>query len=976
MKIYINPHPNLYEEDGRGSGGIWRVILAQAKYLPSLGWDIAEDPGEADLFIVHAGAIVDTNKPVVTTNHGLYWTGDFEWPAEHWGYNGIVTEALRRATKVVVPSDWIAYPIKKDMRISPVVIPHGIEFESIKPQKRNDGYVLWAKPRVDIVSNPTPMNELAMRATGVPFVSTFGVPTANVKVIGARPYHEFLDVMSRANIWLATTRETGDIASREAMAMGIPVLGFNWGATAELVKHGETGYLAEPNNYQDLVEGLHFCLNNRDRLGEAAREDIKARFQWVDLMPRYAAVLDDAMDQSQYPVDVSIVVPTYNYAKFLPECLESILSQRFSGSKEIIVVNDASTDNTNEVLTRYTSPELEVIRHGENRGLPASLNAGYEWARGKYWISLDADNLFTPNALQTLYDALEAKPWLDVASGSLATYQEDGNHRKATDWPFGKIDVHMQLDHYNQLPSTSMMRSRAVRRLGGYRVRQRKNEDGEFWCRAMSAGLRFEQVTQEPVFVYRWHGENKSKLEGGEDDPEGPYSWNFYYPWKFNENITPFGMTGDPPKGSWPVRSYDNPHIAVIVPCGPGHQKYLVDALDSVAGQTFCNIECVVANDSGEPLDVAKMGHPWVRVVETGGGKGPAIARNTAIYASRAPLIVPLDADDLLYPGTIESYYTAYIQYPDCVIYGDCDIEDKPGQMHDYPCGEFSLERIMSNAIYQDTILFAKQWWWAVGGYPNTEIWEDWLFGVSLHMAGIGGAYLKKPWGIYRHWTTLLDGKSKNQKDTDGYGTPEFQKKIEYCRHWIRQKEIQMACRSCGNKSTGHVVVNNRTVEVPTGPDRMVVYEGPGAGAFTVNSLAMPGKKYRVRPGEPLIVLAGDAELRFLRLKGFREVLPREMTASPITDQPPAIPPVEIPGEMLPPEIAAVEAPQPEEKESDLGRLKDIPDRIREKLIEADLQRVSDLRLDIISNNGEKIKGIKGIGPSIYDDIARSILNA
>jgi len=975
MKVYINPHPNLYSEDGKGSGGIWRVILAQAKYLPSLGWDIADDPDDADLFIVHAGAVVDTNKPIVTCNHGLYWTGDFDWHEEYWQYNSAVIEALRRATKIITPSEWVAVPIRRDMRKNPVVIPHGIEFESIAPQIENGGYVLWAKPRVDIVSDPRPMNELAMRATKIRFVSTYGVPTANVRVLGAQPFDKFQEIMSKASVWLATTRETGDIASREAMAMGIPVLGFNWGGTAELVKHGETGYLAEPNNWDDLVEGLHYCISNRDRLGTAAREDIRNRFQWVDLMSKYASVLNDAMEINKYPVDVSIIVPSFNYARFLPEAIESIIAQRFSGSKEIIVVNDASTDDTNEALSRYVSAELSVIKHEENRGLPASLNSGHERARGKYRISLDADNLLTPNALQILYDALEAKPWLDVASGNLAIYQEDGKHKTATDWPFGRVDIHQQLDHYNQVTSTAMMRSRSVDGLGGYRVRQRKNEDGEFWCRAMSAGLRFEQVTKEPIFVYRWHDGNKSKTEGGEDDPDGPYSWNFYYPWKFNEKISPFAMTGDPPKGSWAVRSYANPHVAVIIPCGPGHQKYLVDALDSVAGQTYCNIECIVGNDSGEPIDVAAMGHPWVKVVNTKGGEGPSIARNTAIAAARAPLIVPLDADDMLYPGTIESYYTAFLQYPGCIVYGDCDIEDAPGKMHDYQCGEFVMETVMAKAIYQDTIMFAKQWWETVGGYPQTKIWEDWLFGVSLHLAGVGAAYLKKPWGIYRHWTTLLDGKSKNQKDTDGYGKPEFEEKKAYCQNWIKEKESQMACKSCGGKSTGHTVVNNRTVEIPTGPDKMVVYEGIGSGAFTVNSISVPTKKYRVMPGVPFLAVAGDVELRFARLKGFRVITEKESQPSPIGDDLPTIPSIEVPGDVeKPPVTEHVEAQ--EEPKNDLDRLADIPNHIKEKLESAGFARVSDLRLSIVSENGYKIKEIKGVGPSVYDNIVRAILNA
>jgi len=183
-----------------------------------------------------------------------------------------------------------------------------------------------------------------------------------------------------------------------------------------------------------------------------------------------------------------------------------------------------------------------------------------------------------------------------------------------------------------------------------------------------------------------------------------------------------------------------------------------------------------------------------------------------------------------------------------------------------------------------------------------------------------------------------------------------------------------MACRGCGSKATGKVVVNNRTITMPVGPDRMVVYEGPGTGAFTVNSLAVPGKKYRVMPNEPFEATAGDVEHRFLRLKNFREVKPQEMDQSPIGDEVPAIPIVEVPGKVEEPVVSSesVEVPEPE---NDLDRL-DITPHVRVKLEEAGFTRVSDLRLDILASNGFKIKQIKGIGPSFYDEIVTAILNA
>jgi len=975
VKVFISPHPREYAEDGKGSGGIWRVINAQARWLPEYGVEIADSEDEADVVLVHGGTLVRTDKPYVSQNHGMYWSADFQWPDHYWEWNGMVIEALRRAHTIITPSEWVAQPIRRDMRQNPIVIPHGVEFDEFKPQENHGGYVLWAKPRVDVVSSPDPMNELAHRIPDVQFVSTFGRPDSNVQITGAMPYNEFQTVMSEACLWLATCRETGDIASREAMARGIPVVGWRWGATAELVRHLETGYLAEPGDYDALAYGVRYCLEHRKHLGEAAREWVRKNYTWKALMARYADAIRKTYEGQQYDVDVTVMVPAYNYARYLPEALESIRARTFQGSVQVVVVDDCSTDNTPDVLANY--PEVEVVRHEYNMGLPAALNTGLAHARGKYVIPLDADNLLTQNALKLLYDALEENPWLDVASGHLSIYSEDGNHRRAGDWPFGSIDLQGQFQHYNQLTSSSMMRRHSVQRLGGWRRRQHKNEDGELWCRAMSAGLYFKQVTQDPVLVYRWHGENKSKTEGGEDDPEGPLAWNFHYPWKDNPNIMPFACTIPAPKGSWPVRSYDNPHISVCIACGPGHDVFLQDALDSVAGQSFPLIECVVCNDTGKPLDVEAMGHPWVRVVDTKGGVGPAIARNTAIAAAKAPLIAVLDADDMFYPDWLMTAYEAYLENPENLVYGDCDTENKIGVRDDYRSGGFSTDRIMGpvprdpsrvpHAIYQSAILFPKQWWYAVGGYPTDQphqMYEDWLFGVKMHLLGIGATYCEGvKWGVYRHWTDSAIVGSKNARDNADHGTDEQKRKFGEIVAWIDKKEAEMACGGCRKKATGTVFsAAGRKVPIPTGPDRMFECISQRTGTYAVNSRAQPGKKYKVKGGDVITVPAGDAELLFSKLtKEFREILPSEQPqGASIPEQPIQPPEVVVPEPQPEPVVAEKEEEKQPERVDDLDRL-GLHFLITRPLRDNNIHTVQDLTFFARTNGGQTLLDIKGI---------------
>jgi len=538
--------------------------------------------------------------------------------------------------------------------------------------------------------------------------------------------------------------------------------------------------------------------------------------------------------------------------------------------------------------------------------------------------------------------------------------------------------VEGQFHHYNQLTSSSMMRRSSVQRLGGWRRRQHKNEDGEFWCRAMSAGLYFEQVTEQPVLVYRWHGENKSKTEGGEDDPKGNLAWNFHYPWKDDTDIMPFACTQPPPHSSWKVRSYENPHISVIIACGPGHEDFLVDALDSVAGQSFPLFECVVCNDTGHPLDVAAMGHPWVRVVDTAGRTGPAVARNTAVAAARAPLIAPLDADDMFYPNWLEVAYRAYLENPERLVYADCDTEVKLGEREYYRSGEFTVEHIMREAVYQVAILYPKQWWHAVGGYPTDQpyqMWEDWLFGVKLHLVGIGAAYCEKvPWGVYRKWTAGDTG-SKNAIDNAEFGTEAHKAKYRELLAWIDRKEEEMACAGCRKKANGTVVVQGRTIPVPTGPDVEVVYVGTRGGQFTVNSAIIPGKKYRIRQGEPFSVPRGDFVGRFAQMKDFREVEREAQPAQPIPAQPVVPPSIAVPNPQPAPVTAAAPEPQVPERLDDLDRLDlgSYRDQIMAALRAANYHQVIDIVADIRHAGGANLRAVRGIALKRYKKIVEAV---
>jgi len=104
---------------------------------------------------------------------------------------------------------------------------------------------------------------------------------------------------------------------------------------------------------------------------------------------------------------VSIIIPTYNYAGYLPRAIQSCLDQSYK-SLEIIVIDDGSTDNTKEVAERYGN-SISYIRQG-NSGVSSARNRGLKEAAGDFIAFLDADDYLTENAVEIRLDALLRKP--------------------------------------------------------------------------------------------------------------------------------------------------------------------------------------------------------------------------------------------------------------------------------------------------------------------------------------------------------------------------------------------------------------------------------------------------------------------------------------------------------------------------------------------------------------------------------------
>lgn len=206
---------------------------------------------------------------------------------------------------------------------------------------------------------------------------------------------------------------------------------------------------------------------------------------------------------------VSVAIPAYNSARWLPETMASVLKQTFS-ELELIVVDDGSTDDTPEVVKQSADDRVRYV-HQENRGLSAARNTGILTARGKYIAFLDADDLFRPNKLARQLALFEADPALGLITCGYDLIDESGRligeERPWLDAPV--IDLRTVLFKDPLLPSTLLVSRVWLDRIGLFDESLRRYEDWEYAVRATQAGCKMA-CAKASLLAYRRHRANMS----------------------------------------------------------------------------------------------------------------------------------------------------------------------------------------------------------------------------------------------------------------------------------------------------------------------------------------------------------------------------------------------------------------------------------------------------------------------------------
>ncbi|MFT4300586.1 MAG: glycosyltransferase [Desulfovibrio sp.] len=207
------------------------------------------------------------------------------------------------------------------------------------------------------------------------------------------------------------------------------------------------------------------------------------------------------------PPLVSVIIPTYNYARFLSEAVRSVLSQKTDNlNVEIIVVDDGSTDDTQDVA-KTLGTGVTYVRQ-DNQGLAAARNTGLRAAHGDFVAFLDADDLYTEDVLTSQMKVFAEQPHLDMVICRCAEKRDEEDSGPMHLWPLVNSHWDIHSCHSNLAPvHCHLTRMDLVRRVGFFDTALKSCEDHDFWLRCYGIGCQ-AGVNPLGLVIYRKHGDN------------------------------------------------------------------------------------------------------------------------------------------------------------------------------------------------------------------------------------------------------------------------------------------------------------------------------------------------------------------------------------------------------------------------------------------------------------------------------------
>lgn len=222
--------------------------------------------------------------------------------------------------------------------------------------------------------------------------------------------------------------------------------------------------------------------------------------------------LFSAAHQGTVTPKITVVIPTYNRAQTLAKAIDSILNQTESDF-ELLIIDDASTDNTAEVVRQFTDPRIRYIQQPSHRGLVANLNLSLVLGRGQVHARLDDDDWAHPERLAQQWAAMDDQPALGLLGCGLWFCSPSGQRLFKQTAPSSSAAMALALLDQRCIPGCcSFYRPDWVRATGGYGARESVAEDYEL-------NLKLVRVTllanlPQPLVHYCFAPQQNTRSQG------------------------------------------------------------------------------------------------------------------------------------------------------------------------------------------------------------------------------------------------------------------------------------------------------------------------------------------------------------------------------------------------------------------------------------------------------------------------------
>ncbi len=196
---------------------------------------------------------------------------------------------------------------------------------------------------------------------------------------------------------------------------------------------------------------------------------------------------------------ISVIMPAYNAQEYIKEAIESILNQTYSDF-EFIIINDGSTDKTEDIILSFNDPRIKYIKNSHNLGIVKSLNRAIDLAKGDYIARMDADDISLPHRLERQHTYMNSNPNVDICGSYMIGF---GDRESIIKYPLTHQEIIVRFLFNNSMAHPTIFAKSRFYQEMKYEEIYKDAEDYALWVKACQK-FKFANI-DEVLLKYRMH---------------------------------------------------------------------------------------------------------------------------------------------------------------------------------------------------------------------------------------------------------------------------------------------------------------------------------------------------------------------------------------------------------------------------------------------------------------------------------------